>query len=133
MEYSADGTYKGATFQLGDFSDLDTASKGYKNSKSVPGRVMIFETFEKFFKIRINFWESFQKLGWHIPVGRSFLKSVFHAHASPTPTHAHGLNASKSYFLTKASSLLWPWEMTCYSRWRGWLLCMGSVLAWVAC
>ena len=55
MEYSADGTYKGATFQLGDFSDLDTASKGYKNSKSVPGRVMIFETFEKFFKVRINF------------------------------------------------------------------------------
>ena len=52
-EYSTYGTY--TTFQLGDFSDLDTASKGYKNSKSVPGRVMIFETFEKFFKVRINF------------------------------------------------------------------------------
>ena len=54
-EYSICGTYGGATFQIGDFSDLDTASKGYKNSKSVPGRVMIFETFEKFFKVRINF------------------------------------------------------------------------------
>ena len=92
-EYSTYGTY--TTFQLGDFGDLDTASKGYKNSKSVPGRVMIFETFEKLFKVRINFWESFQKLGWHIPVGRSSLKSVFHAHASPHPDHAHGLNLSK--------------------------------------
>ena len=54
-EYSTYGTYGGATFQLGNFGDLDTASKGYKNSKSVPGRVMIFETFEKFFKVRINF------------------------------------------------------------------------------
>ena len=52
-ECSTYGTY--TTFQLGDFGDLDTASKGYKNSKSVPGRVMIFETFEKFFKVRINF------------------------------------------------------------------------------
>ena len=52
-EYSTYGTY--TTFQLGDFSDLDTASKGYKNSKSVPGRVMIFETFEKFFKAPVNF------------------------------------------------------------------------------
>ena len=26
----------GATFQLGDFGNLNTASKGYKNSKSVP-------------------------------------------------------------------------------------------------
>ena len=54
-EYSTYGTYGGATFQLGNFGDLDTASKGYKNSKSVPGRVMIFETFEKLFKVRINF------------------------------------------------------------------------------
>ena len=52
-EYSTYGTY--TTFQLGHFGDLDTASKGYKNSKSVPGRVMIFETFEKLFKVRINF------------------------------------------------------------------------------
>ena len=73
-EHSTGGTYGGATFQLGDFSDLDTASKGYKNSKFVPGGVMIFETFEKFFKARINFWESFQKLGWYIPIGRLFLK-----------------------------------------------------------
>ena len=54
-EYSTYGTYGGATFQLGDFGDLDTASKGYKSSKSVPGRVMVFEAFEKFFKVRINF------------------------------------------------------------------------------
>ena len=40
-EYSTYGTYGGATFQLGDFDHLDTASKGYKNSKSVPGRVRI--------------------------------------------------------------------------------------------
>ena len=39
-EYSTYGTY--TTFQLGDFGDLDTASMGYKNSKSVPGRVMMF-------------------------------------------------------------------------------------------
>ena len=52
-EYSTYGTY--TTFQLVDFSELDTACKGYKNSQSVPGRVMIFETFEKFFKVRINF------------------------------------------------------------------------------
>ena len=52
-EYSTYGTY--TNFQLGDFGYLDTASKGYKNSKSVPGRVMIFETFEKLFKVRINF------------------------------------------------------------------------------
>ena len=82
-EYWTYGTY--TTFQVVDFSELDTACNGYKNSQSVPGRVMIFETFEKFFKVRINFWESFQKLGWHIPVGRSFLKSVFHAYASPHP------------------------------------------------
>ena len=62
-EYSNYGEYEGATFQLGDFGDLNTASKGYKNSKSVPGGVMIFETFEKFFKVHINFCESFQKLG----------------------------------------------------------------------
>ena len=42
-EYSTYGTYGGATFQLGDFGDLKTASEGYKNSKFVPGRVMIFE------------------------------------------------------------------------------------------
>ena len=54
-EYSTYGTYRGVTFQLGHFSDLDTASKGYKNSKSAPGGVMIFETFEKLFKARINF------------------------------------------------------------------------------
>ena len=54
-EYSTYGTYGGATFQLCDFSDLDPASKSYKNSKSVPGKVMNFETFEKFFKICINF------------------------------------------------------------------------------
>ena len=53
--YSSYGKYGGATFQLGDLGDLDTASKGYKNSKSVPGRVMIFETFDKFFKVCINF------------------------------------------------------------------------------
>ena len=54
-EYSTYGTYGGATFQLGNFGDLDTASKAYKNSKSVPGRVMIFETFEKFFKVCMSF------------------------------------------------------------------------------
>ena len=54
-EYSTYGTYGGATFQLCDFGDLDTDIKGYKNSKSVPGRVMSFETFEKFCKIRTNF------------------------------------------------------------------------------
>ena len=54
-EYSTYRTYGGVTFQLCDFSDLDTVSKSYKNSKSVPGKVMIFETFEKFFKICINF------------------------------------------------------------------------------
>ena len=53
-EYSTYGTYGGATFQLGNFGDLDTASKGYKNSKSVPGRVMILDTFEKFFKVRMS-------------------------------------------------------------------------------
>ena len=36
-EYSTYGTYGGATFQLGNFGNLNTASKGYKNSKSVPG------------------------------------------------------------------------------------------------
>ena len=72
-EYSTYGTYRGATLKLGDFKDLDTASKGYKNSKSVLGRVMIFETFEKFFKVRINFCENFQNLEWHIPVDRWFL------------------------------------------------------------
>ena len=54
-DYSTYGTYGSASFQLCDFGDLDTPSKGYKNSKSVPGRVMIFETFEKFFKIHNNF------------------------------------------------------------------------------
>ena len=53
-ECSTYGTY--TTFQLVDFGELDTASKGYKNSKSVPGRVMSFETFEKFLLIfHINF------------------------------------------------------------------------------
>ena len=54
-EYSTYKTYGGDTLQLGDFADPDTASKSYKNSKSFPGRVMIFKTFEKFFKVRIDF------------------------------------------------------------------------------
>ena len=61
-EYSAYGSYGGATLKLVDFEDLDTASKGYKNEKSVPGRVMIFETFEKFFKVCFNFSENFWPL-----------------------------------------------------------------------
>ena len=54
-EYSSYRTYGGATLRLSDFGDLGTASKCYKNSKSLPGRVMIFETFEEFFKVRIDF------------------------------------------------------------------------------
>ena len=54
-EYSTYGSYGGATLKLDDFADLDTGSKGYKNSKSVPERVMVFETFEKFFKVCIKF------------------------------------------------------------------------------
>ena len=38
-EYLAYGSYGGATLKLAHFEDLDTASKDYKNSKSVPGRV----------------------------------------------------------------------------------------------
>ena len=53
-EYPTDRTNRGVTLKLGDFKDLNTASKGYNNSKSGPGRVMIFETFEKF-KVHINF------------------------------------------------------------------------------
>ena len=54
-EYSTYKKYEGDTLRLGDFGDLDTASKCYKNSKSFLGRVMIFKTFEKFFKVRIDF------------------------------------------------------------------------------
>ena len=46
-EYSTYGSYGGTTLKLVDFEDLDTASKGYKNSKS--------ENFEKFLKILRNF------------------------------------------------------------------------------
>ena len=48
-EYSTYGTYGGAPVQLVDFGNLDTASKGYRNSKPVPGRVMNFETFERIY------------------------------------------------------------------------------------
>ena len=71
-ECSTYGTYWGAILQVGDFSGLDTASKRYENSKSVPGLMsglvsLTYEIFEKFFKVRINCCENFQNLGWHIP------------------------------------------------------------------
>ena len=62
-EYSTYGTY--TTFQLGDFGDLDTASKGYKNSKSVPGRVMIFETLRNSSKFVLIFEKVFKNVGAH--------------------------------------------------------------------
>ena len=127
-EYSTYGTYGGATFQLCDFGDLDTDSKGYKNSKSVPGRVMIFETFEKFCKIRTNFWESFQELEWHIPVGRSFLKSVFHAHASSHPDPCARINCFQIIF-----SWLEPRIYYGPGKWRAIRAGVVDLLAWVAC
>ena len=54
-EYPTYRTNRGVTLKLGDFKDLNTARKGYHDSKSVPERVMIFETFGKFFKVHINF------------------------------------------------------------------------------
>ena len=125
-EYSTYGTY--TTFQLGDFGDLDTASKGYKNSKSVPGRVMIFETFEKFFKVRINFWESFRKHGWHIPAGRSFLKSVFHAHVSPYSYPCARVKCFQIIF-----SWLEPRVYYHLGKWRAISAGVVDLLAWVAC
>ena len=127
-EYSTYGTYGGAAFQLGDFGDLDTASKGYKNSKSVPGRVMIFETFEKFFKVRINFWESFKNLESHIPVSRSLLKSVFHAHASPHPDPCARVKCFQIIFS-------WLEPRICYDlgKWRAIRPGVIDLLAWVAC
>ena len=127
-EYSTYGTYGGATFQLGNFGNLNTASKGYKNSKSVPGLFLIFETFEKFFKVRINFRESFQNLGWHIPVGSSFLKLVFHAHASLHPDPCARVKCFQIIFS-------WLEPRICYDlgKWRAIRPGVIDLLAWVAC
>ena len=126
LEYSTYGAY--TTFKLVHFSEVDTASKCYKNLKSVPGRGMIFESFENFFKFRVNFWESFQNLGWHIPVDCSFLKSVFHAHASPSP---------RPCARVKCFPIILSWlEPRIYydlGKWRAIRAGVVDLLAWVAC
>ena len=125
-EYSTYGTYGGATFQLGDFDHLDTASKGYKNL-SLKG-LWFLKLLRNFSKFALIFYFIFQKLGWHIPVGRSFLKSVFHAHASPHPDPCAPIKCFQVIF-----SWLEPRIYSDFGKWRAIHAGVIDLLAWVSC
>ena len=78
-----------------------------------------------------------RKVGWHIPVGRSFLKSIFNAHASPHPDPC----ARVKWFQTKSlvfimtlgsdvlSALAW---LTCLHGWRARVMCQHGWREWCA-
>ena len=138
-EYSTYGTYGGAIFQLCDFGDLDTDSKDYKNSKSLPGRVMIFETFEKFFKVRINFWESFQK-PHPDPCARVKCFQIIFSSLE----HRIYYDLGKWRAIRAGVVDLFAW-VACYNEWHARVMCqhawrewrasvgkVGGVLAWLA-
>ena len=78
-------------------------------------------------KFALIFYFIFQKLGWHIPVGRSFLKSVFHAHASPNPDPCARIKCFQIIF-----SRLEPRIYYDFGKWRAIHAGVIDLLAWVA-
>ena len=78
-------------------------------------------------KFVLIFYFIFQKLGWHIPVGRSFLKSVFHAHASPNPDPCARIKCFQIIF-----SRLEPRIYYDFGKWRAIHAGVIDLLVWVA-